>query len=1520
MNNNTVEGGDPHLDEQVVDRISAATDAENQAAAGAPTNDADGRVEGVAAHGGTQHLWNVAGGAEPYDLSQDDPVAGLHPVVQRWFRRQFPEGPTEPQKGGWHHIAARRNTLIAAPTGSGKTLSAFLVCIDQLARRFDAGEDLAGSCQIVYVSPLKALAVDIEHNLSGPLQALSDTAAEMGVAFPRLSAAVRTGDTSPAERQAMVSSPPNFLITTPESLYLMVTGARSRAVFANADTVIVDEIHALARDKRGSHLALTLERLAHIAKAEPMRIGLSATQRPIETVAELLVGARTRPDGAVDCEVVDVGHRRELALSIELPDSDLESVMSAEQMSDILDDVAEQVRTRRTTLVFVNTRRMAERVAHLLGERLGDEVVAAHHGSLSKDRRARVESRLRAGDLQALVATASLELGIDVGPVELVCQIGSPRAIATFLQRVGRSGHSRHGIPVGRMYPTTRDELVEAVAMFAAIERGVLDAVIPPEAPLDILAQQVIAESSAQDWDEDELFQLIRRSAPFRRLARDRYEEVLSLVAGGVQTGQGKKGAYVHRDQVNSVLRARRGARLAAVTSGGAIPELGDWRVITDHEEAHVGTVGEDWAIESMPGDVFLLGTTSWRITKIDNGTVRVVDAAGAPPTIPFWFGEAPARTAELSQEISVLRQRLADFFALDDLDGARAYLRCIPGVSKAAASLVVAYLHTGFTSLQAMPTHDRIVFERFFDEAGGMQLVVHAPYGGRINRGLGLALRKRFCKSFDFELQAAANDDAVILSLGPQHSFPLEDVSRFLASRTVGEVLTQALLLSPMWGARWRWNLNRALVVLRWRGGKRNPPQIQRMQSDDMMAAVFPRLAACQENTTGPIDLPDHPLVRQTLDDCLHEAMDVDGLADVVRGIETRTIECVFRDTTEPSVLGHEILNGRPFTFLDEAPLEERRTRSVSMQRGLPVEPRDLARLDVDVIDQVVAECRPDVGTPDELHDLLMSAIALAPNPRWARLADALIDGGRAVEAHFSGSSWWVAAERWADVASIWGDVVVSRSRVADRWMHRSPATNPDEVIDACVRTFLGMSGPVTFGELERATGLDAYKVQLAVLRLENEGSAMRGQFDTRKAADVQAVEPGPAGQSADISPGHESIADQMVVADQVCAKHILVRVHKGTTASLRSRITAVSPQNYMRFLLRWQGVTADTRRQGRRGLAAIIEQLQGFESAAGAWERSILPARLETYQSRWLDELCLGGEVVWGRLAPRAETADAPRKSTATPSRATPLTFCLRSDAAWLRTAVGGAEGNPWPEVGPGREIVEVLSERGALFAPEIGTLTGRLPAEVEEGLWDGVSRGLLTADSFQAVRSLLSARQRLNRRNRRSRRRGLRQGVHGMNPAEGRWTLMTSPAVVDEPDELAEAIAEQLLARWGVITKQVLVRESCAVPWREVWWALRRLEARGVIRGGRFVSGFSGEQFALPEAVDRLRRTAKEPLTGEAVILCATDPLNLVGSVVGEVRIAAVRTNIVKYVDGMPSVADQAGTELDHAGGQL
>ncbi|MPY80315.1 MAG: DEAD/DEAH box helicase [Actinophytocola sp.] len=1448
-------------------------------------------------------------------------LATFHPAVRTWFERRFPQGPTAPQADGWRAIADERDTLIAAPTGSGKTLAAFLVCIDRLYRAHELGEEPEGT-QVVYVSPLKALALDIQQNLEQPLREIEETAAELGLSAPELRVAVRTGDTAASQRAAMLRRPPQFLVTTPESLYLLVTAERSREMLHDVDTVIVDEIHAVAGNKRGSHLALTLERLAHVADQPPQRVGLSATQRPIDVVARLLVGAgpeRSHPDGSPRCAIVDVGHRRALDLTLELPDDELGTVASTEQMGEILDRIAAHVAKHRTTLVFVNTRRLAERVAHLLGERLGEEpptdsarpgeagpaaqpsgrsgevrdhdeadvprrpgsdVVAAHHGSLSKDRRQRVEARLRAGDLRALVATASLELGIDIGPVELVCQLGSPRSLATFLQRVGRSNHTRSGTPKGVLYPTSRDELVECAALLRGVRTGRLDALLVPQAPLDILAQQVIAECAAQEWREDELFALVRRAAPFAEVSREAFDDVLELVAEGIRTGRGRRAAYLHRDQVNGVLRARRGARMAALTSGGAIPELGDYRVVAEPDETPVGTVNEDWAIESMVGDVFLLGTTSWRIRRVEPGTVRVVDAKGAPPSVPFWLGEAPGRTVELSEEVSDIRAEVERRLRADDRDGAVRWLADECGIDHAAAEEIMRYLAAAYAALGALPTRDTIVLERFFDESGGMQLVGHAPFGARLNRAFGLALRKRFCVTFDFELQAAASDDAILLSLGLEHSFPLEQVPTFLASPTVEDVVRQAVLPSPMFAARWRWNLNRSLVVPRMRGGRKNPPPIQRMEADDLMAAVFPSLAACQENVApGPMEIPDQPLVRQTLDDCLHEAMDVDGLRDLVRGVETGRIRVVVRDTTEPSVLAHEILNGSPFTFLDDAPLEERRSRAVPLRRGLPVEPDDLSALDPDAIERVRTEVRPDPRDPDELHDVLMTVIGLRPKSEWHGWFEELVAERRAVTADTGRGELWAAVERRPAIELLFPEARMTPD-------HRSPratvSLDRESAVAEMLRGHLEISGPSTVDDLSAATLLSTSDVTIAVARLESEGFAFRGHFTT--------------------SDGPE----------ELCARRLLSRIHGYTRARQRREIEPVTARDFMRFLLRWQHVVPDTRREGKLGVIAVVEQLQGYQLAAGAWE-DVLAARVDGYRREWLDEVCLSGDVTWGRLSLRSPADEqAPRHSGMTPSKATPITLAIRDDLPWLLQAARG-DRTPAPP-GPGRtaDVVEALAGQGALFASQLATMTGRLPAEIDEALWDAVARGLVTADGFGALRALLSPW-----RNRRpvSPRRLRKAGRTPAARSTGRWSLLhgdSDDAATDDPDELAEAIAEQLIARWGVVFRDIVARDTVgavgreqrSVPWRDVLWALRRMEARGTVRGGRFVSGFAGEQYAHPDAVDQLRKTRTMPRDGEPVRLPAADPLNLTGILLPGPRVAALPSDSVTYVDGVAS----------------
>jgi ATP-dependent Lhr-like helicase len=1423
------------------------------------------------------------------------PTGDFHPAVATWFARRFPDGPSAPQRDGWPHIRSGSDTLIAAPTGSGKTLTGFLVAIDSLYRAFEDGRDIGQDTSVVYVSPLKALAVDIHQNLEQPLAEIAAVAAELGLAAPDITVGVRTGDTPPSARTAMVSRPPALLVTTPESLYLLVTAGRSRRTLGQVKTVIVDEIHALARDKRGSHLALTLERLDHLQVGpRPQRIGLSATQRPIERVARLLTGVGPGRAAAI----VDCGHGRPLRVSLGLPGSELDAVASTEQFGEVVDLIAAHVRQHRTTLVFVNTRRMSERLAHLLSERLGTEDVAAHHGSLSKDRRLRVEERLRAGELRALVATASLELGIDIGPIELVCQVGSPRSIATFLQRVGRSNHSLSGVPEAVLYPLSRDELVECAALLGAVRAGDLDAIVSPVAPLDILAQQIVAEvAGAEEWDEQGLYQLCCRAAPYEGLTEEQFESVVMLVSEGITTGRGRRMAYLHRDQVNGVLRPRRGARLAALTSGGAIAEVGDYRVLLDPDNTVVGTVNEDFAIESMVGDVFLLGTHSWRVRRVESGVVRVVDAEGMHPTIPFWMGEAPSRTTELSAAVSELRQRVGAALAesAGDPEVARRFVEDACAVTAEVSEQLVAYLAAGREALGVVPSQADVVYERFFDEAGGMQLVIHAPFGGRVNKGLGLALRKRFCATFDFELQAAASDDAIVLSLGPQHSFQLESVPRFLRSETVPAVLSQAVLASPMFASRWRWNLNRALAVLRFRGGRKNPLPIQRMEADDLMAAVFPALAACQENTAGgPVPIPDHVLVHQTLDDCLHEAMDVDAVVGLVRSMEQGAVRLHFVDSIEPSVFAHEILNGKPFTFLDDAPLEERRTRAVQVRRGLPLQDQNLAQLDAAAVQRVRDEVDPAPRDAEELHDLLLSLVVMRPSKQYRSWFDLLVSAGRAltVELDLDGkehglgshsdsaeldddSALWCAVERrpWAEALF---PTAACRPATTPPGLLATEAVDPDVAAADVVRGHLDTSGPVTVDALSAATALSPSRVAVGLGRLEAEGFALRGRFDP-------------------------DLEDE----EQWCARRLLARVHSYTQTRLRREIEPVTAQDFMRFLLQWQHVAPGTQREGRAGVLAVVDQLQGLEIPIGAWEEAVLPARVENYQAQWLDDLCLSGELAWGRLSLRgAQQGSGSDRGASTPSRATPVTFTLREDLPWLLRAVRREAVPAEPPHGAAHDLLAVLAERGALFHSELRAATGRLPVEVEEGLWDLVARGLVTADGFQAVRSLWSARDVWRRRRRDARTRlGSRRSAGWRDGGDGRWALLRPDADDEDADDLAEHVAAQLLARWGVVFWDLSTRETMSVPWREVRWALRRLEARGLVRGGRFVTGFTGEQYALPEAVDELRRIRRTRHTDEIVRLSAADPLNLVGIVLPGDRVPAVRTRRIAYQDGMP-----------------
>lgn len=1417
----------------------------------------------------------------------------FHPLVETWFERSFGR-PTPIQERAWPAIARGEDALVAAPTGSGKTLAAFLACLDRLVRAAERGA-LADRTEVVYVSPLKALSNDIHRNLERPIAEMRALAPALDLALPEIRAMVRTGDTPEHVRRQAVRKPPHVLVTTPESLFILLTSVSGRKMLASVRTVILDEIHAVATDKRGAHLALSIERLDDLVRASgspsPQRIGLSATVRPVEVAARLLVGsARPMP------RLIDVGQRRDIDLAVEVPRDELGAVCTNEQWGELYDRIAELSRAHRSTIVFVNTRRLVERVAHQLAARLGPESVAAHHGSLSRARRHDAERRLKAGDLRVIVATASLELGIDVGAVDLACIVGSPRSIATALQRVGRSGHALAATPKGRIFPLTRDQLVECAAIVRAARRGTLDAIALREAPLDVLAQQLVAMCACEDRGEAELFDFVRRAAPYERLAAKDYESVVAVLSEGIATRRGRAGALLHRDQVQGRLRGRRGARLVAITSGGAIPDNASYDVVLEPEGTKIGTVDEDFAVESMAGDVFLLGNSSWRIRRVESGVVRVEDARGAAPSIPFWLGEAPARTAELSSEVSALRRevdrRLEEEAGDASLRRATlAFLERECALDRRGAELLRDYLAAGRAALGATPTADTIVAERFFDEAGGMQLVLHAPFGGRINRAFGLALRKRFCRTFDFELQAAATDDGVLLSLGPQHSFPIESVFEMLRPESVEELLVQAVIQAPMFGTRWRWNATRSLALVRHRGGRRVPPPLQRMRSDDLIAAVFPAQQGCQDNhgVEERIEPPDHPLVNETLRDCLTEAMDAPGLREVLRGIASGTIRGVARETPEPSVFAHEILNANPYAFLDDAPLEERRARAVTVRRGLPAEVVDrIGGLDREAIERVLEEARPVVRDADEAHDLLLDLGLLPVEHPFSRAAEpwlrALAEERRASRLSGAGRAAWVAAERKSIAEAAWESARFESPIVAPPGSRGSAAVAREDAIAEIVRAWLGLLGPSTAAAVATMLGLPVDDVEIALARIEGDGGALRGRF------------------TPELPPSGIEWVD----------RRLLARIHRSTIERLRADVEPATASELLRFLFAWQHVRPATRLHGREGLLRAIGALQGFELAAGAWEREVLPARVADFAPEMLDALCLSGEVVWGRLAPRETAGGAP-------SRTAPLTLARRRELGWLLAPRDEAEATGLSHAA--RDVLAHLHLAGASFTDEIVAGARRLPCEVEEALWELVAAGWVTGDGFAGLRALLTPASKRSAGPRKRTNRFRRDGAPLI--AAGRWALLKgppAPQLAEADPSLAEEarleqLARQYVRRYGIVMRELLAREPHAPAWRDLLRVYRRLEMRGELRGGRLVAGFVGEQFAAPEALDALRALRREGARGEVVRISSCDPLNLVGIVTPGPRIAAQLGTWVTYRDGVP-VAD-APSPRRHAG---
>ena len=1479
-------------------------------------------------------------------------LSRFHPLIAEWFTSSVGT-PTDVQAQAWPAIQSGSDVLIAAPTGSGKTFAAFLSCIDHLFKQALARE-LDDHTQVLYVSPLKALSNDIQKNLQQPLAEIGSAALSAGLLMPELRVLVRTGDTPMTERQQMLKRPPHILVTTPESLYILLTAEKSRRLLQTVRTVIVDEIHAVAPNKRGAHLALSLERLEALTLTKPQRIGLSATQRPIETVARFLVGSRSaslvkreaslmnettndETRATNDVRIIDVGHKREMDLAVEVPKDELSAVATNAIWGDVYDRVAELVRQHRSTLVFVNTRRLAERVSHSLEERLrdlGSDVVAAHHGSLSRQIRLSAEERLKSGKTRVVVATASLELGIDIGAVDLVCQIGSPRAIATCLQRVGRAGHWIKAIPKGRLFAMTRDDLLECAALIRAIRTGVLDRIAVPPAPLDILAQQLVAAAATQTWEEDDLFDLCRRADPYRALARSEFNQVLRMLADGIATNRGRGLAYLFHDRINHRIKGRRGARLAAITSGGAIPDTANYAVVAEPEGTVVGSVDEDFAVESLAGDIMLLGNTSWRIKGVEMGKVRVEDAHGAPPNIPFWRGEAPSRTAELSTEVARLRSDIdhaleASTLPLTPYASPVQWLRQECSLDQRGAQQAIEYVMAGKAVLGIVPTQETIVAERFFDESGGMQLVLHTPFGGRINRAWGLALRKRFCVTFDFELQAAATDNGIVISLGEKHSFPLDSVFGFLHSQTLREVLLPAVLQAPMFMTRWRWNVSRALVLLRFSHGKKVPPQIQRMKAEDLLGSVFPDAMACQDNMIGERtrQIPDHPLVNETLRDCFTEAMDLDGLTELLKQIEAGAISCVAVDTPMPSPFSHEILNANPYAFLDDAPLEERRARAVEMRRTLPVQlAGEVGALDQAAIEEVQRESWPVVRDPDELHDALLTLVWVPVEQvrDWRQFVSALLQDGRVVELSVRGEG---------DGGEGLG--VRGKGREVRGWVateHRTQvelmfASGDEASTDITVLGWMESIGPTTVVELAHRLHLSADDVNRSMVRLEASGQVLRGQFRPTSRIENSKFKIVNSGEAAAASP-------------EWCHRRLLARIHRLTIGRLRKEVEPVTAAEFMKFLFQWQHVAPGSRLHGEAGLLTIVVQLAGFEAASSAWEPHLLRARLAKYEPEWLDRLCLSGAVSWGRLSPhpRLAEADVCERRRIIPTSVAPISLFPREESEWLRDAFhndSASQGyDPFAQLSHvAQDLRRTLQERGACFFADLVRMTNHLPTEVEEGLWELVAAGLVTADGFDNLRALMDPRRRRAEGRERSRRPRYSAGrwsllrSMGRPMVDGQWSMvggsssgkcqpsldLHSPFTIEHStlrptphaSRAIEPVARQLLRRYGVVFRDLLARESLVQSWRDLLVQYRRMELQGEIRGGRFVNGFTGEQFALPEAVESLRAMRKQNESSAAshdIKLSASDPLNLAGIILPGPRVPSVPSNFLIYKDGI------------------
>jgi ATP-dependent helicase Lhr and Lhr-like helicase len=1334
------------------------------------------------------------------------------PTTRAWFERAFAE-PTPAQTAGWPAIARGGHVLIQAPTGSGKTLAAFLIGIDRLN---DApGEGL----RLLYVSPLKALNYDIERNLRGPLAGLRS----------ELAVAVRTGDTPPEERRRMLKTPPDILITTPESLFLLLT-SQARETLRGIETVILDEVHAVAGTKRGAHLALSLERLEALVERPFQRIGLSATQRPLAEIGRFVAGTNR------DVELVDAGSSKELDLEVVVPLEDMRELGSTADLSvppmadgvalgqgveqssrsiwpSIYPAILELVRQHRSTIVFVNNRRLAERLALRLNELAEEEIARAHHGSLAREQRFVVEELLKAGQIPCLVATSSLELGIDMGAVDLVIQVESPKSVARGLQRVGRAGHDLASVSRGRIFPKFRADLLESAVVAQAMREGAIEETRIPRNPLDVLAQQIVAVCADEEVSVDELHELVRRAYPFAELSRAQLENVLDMLAGRYPSDEfAELRPRIVWDRTAGVVRGRSGARKLAVTNAGTIPDRGLFGVHLVDGGGRVGELDEEMVYEAREGQTFLLGASTWRIEDITRDRVLVSPAPGVPGVAPFWKGEGVGRPAELGERIGRTTRGLV---AMSDVKAAKT-LRADFHLDERASSNLVTFLREQERATGVVPSDRSIVVERFRDEIGDWRVCILTPFGGRVHAPWAMALAVRVRDSLGLAAQSIWSDDGVALHF-PDADVPPPVADLLLDPDEIEELVLGELAQSALFGARFRENASRALLIPRRRPGQRTPLWQQRLKAQSLLQVAR--------------RYPQFPIVLETYREVLQDVFDLPALRRILGGIQTRELDLVEVETATASPFASSLLFDYVATYMyeDDTPPEERRAQALSLDRGLLRELMGVEELrellDADAVADVAGSLRPSPRNADELHDLLRRAGPLYEGEYDAGFAETLLRERRALRLRLGDREPLLAAEDAGLVRDALG--AVPPGGVPQAFLEPVP-----DAMSTLLRRYARTSGPFTTAEAAERLGLEAEVVEAELAALEREEKLVRGE-----------IRPG----------GTER---------EWCDPDVLRRIRRATLATLRREVEPAEQSSLGRFLPAWHGI-------GRRqSLREALVPLQALALPVSLWESDVLPRRVPGYRPADLDALCASGDVVWvGAGLDR-------------------VAVYFRDDAAEL--------GPPAAEAAPEGEAhlaVRAALGGGALFWLDLLAASELEPADALSALWDLVWAGEVTNDAWAPLRA---SRRYEAPRPERARRRFSRSRATAPSPTQGRWSL-ASRLFGAEGSRERRALAELLLERQGIVTRDGVRGDGIRGGYGAVYGELRALETLGVCRRGYFVEGLGGAQFALPGAVERLRELRSASAEDEeptALVLAAADPAQPYGAALSWPRRAGAR----------------------------